>query len=45
MLYKHQLFTPRENLYNITPKVRESVTKSDFDRSAALHQLLNYKED
>ena len=28
MLFKHQLSTPREDFYNITPQVRESIAKS-----------------
>ena len=36
MLYEYQLPTPKENLYNITPQVREAITKSGIKSGTAV---------
>jgi len=36
MLYEYSLSTPRENLYNITPQVREAVSKSGVTDGVAV---------
>ena len=36
MLYEYTLSTPRENFYNITPQVREAVTKSGVTSGIAV---------
>ena len=36
MLYEYSLSTPRENLYNITQQVRDSVTKSGITDGIAV---------
>jgi secondary thiamine-phosphate synthase enzyme len=36
MLYEYSLSTPRENFYNITPQVREAVTKSGVTNGIAV---------
>ena len=36
MLYEYSLSTPRENLYNITPQVREAISKSGITDGLAV---------
>ena len=36
MLFEHNLSTPREDLYNITPQVREAVSKSGVTHGIAV---------
>ena len=36
MLFEHQISTPKENLYNVTSQVRESITKSGVKNGMAV---------
>jgi thiamine phosphate synthase YjbQ (UPF0047 family) len=41
MLYEYNLKTPKENFYDITPQVRESVHKSGVQNGIFLVKILS----